>query len=1334
MKKIIIWLFLLAANVHFIQAQQYDDYVINAEIKKISKGSFNLSYGSAFSEYFKLVVHDTSSVRIVFNGDISQEFSKLLYVNLEKEDDYSTPIYNLEIVDGIGLILETEVLFPGNYLLALEGSDIDRIYIPGMPDIYYFEYTLQCSEHSANLGLLKTDSLYSAQFTSFWKEISFRKKIEQDIKLTLKCYNGFKPEIVLLKKEYENEYDVNSNLRKIDDTTYEIDLLPQKSGDFDLIIHDRNLSINEMHPQSLEYILTCSENMNSLSFSSGDTAPSIETTTYMNEIGSLFSTQVQYFNGLGFPVQLVERQQSPDKKDIVTLTEYDAEGREEKKWLPVVAGRNGEFWSHAFEIRNNAKYRYNDEYPFSKYCYEAFSDGRVVKQYNPGYEWHRYGQNRSDILAYTSNNADSLSCLHFEIDSALGRLCVKGVYPSGRLFVTLRKDEDNNLSYSFTDIHENKIMTRQLIDGEYNDTYYVYDRRGNLCYVLPPALVDTTHLADNDEQMREYAYVYRYDNRNRCIAKKLPGIGWNYFAYDRSNQLIFSQDAENRKKGEWHFSIPDAFGRVVAEGFCRDTVDIRNGIVTAVYDTLNGDYQHYSFLIDSVALDLDVSSLLKLNYYDGYDFFANDHFAGLAFDISGQGERYGDDTDTLRYCHKGLLTGTITYVLDTASILYSALYYDKRQRLIQTQSVNHLGDKETGMFEYSYTDMLLRKQLVHTPVGETEIRETYDYTYDHANRLLAVKHRLNNQSAMILSAFTYDDFGRMILKEYPGVEALQYQYNIRNFSTAIIGGKFQQTLQYESPMSGAVPNYSGNVSAMTWKSGSNGISRGYKFSYDALSRLTDAVYGEGDSLNLNVNRFNEQIMSYDKQGNILGLQRYGQISSTDYGLINELTLTYKGNKLICATDSATNSAYANGFEFRDGVTLPVEYSYDDNGNLIQDLNKNILDIQYNCLNLPCRIEFVGGNSISYLYAADGTKLRATHILGNDITVTDYCDNLIYENGVAKILLVEGGYVSLSDNKYHFYIQDHQGNNRVVVDQNGTVEERNDYYPFGGLMSSLVSNSVQSYKYNGKELDRKGGLDWYDYGARYYDAALGRWHVVDPLAEKYYGLTPYNYCINNPVLLIDPNGMWPTWGGIKSGLNNALGVSLSFVNGAVSAIVDNLALGNTSLRESGIYSNASAYNAGQDFGDVASVIMGGGEVLVGAGKATGGVFLAPETGGISLSATVEGAAIATHGSIMATSGAQKLFSRKGRVNENSSNSDGYSKSSGKNEKHSNLDRRNQASNDYAAAKEKYDNLNSKANKTPQDKAELNKLRKEKEHLKKQMDYAGDHDHQRGRGGI
>ena len=129
--------------------------------------------------------------------------------------------------------------------------------------------------------------------------------------------------------------------------------------------------------------------------------------------------------------------------------------------------------------------------------------------------------------------------------------------------------------------------------------------------------------------------------------------------------------------------------------------------------------------------------------------------------------------------------------------------------------------------------------------------------------------------------------------------------------------------------------------------------------------------------------------------------------------------------------------------------------------------------------------------------------------------------MIYENGTPKTLLTEAGFVSLNDHKYHYYLQDHQGNNRVVASQDGAAEEVNHYYPFGGIFAS--TSSVQDYKYNGKELDRKGGLDWYDYGARMYDAALGRWHVVDPMADRYYGWSPYNYCANNPIKNIDPDG-------------------------------------------------------------------------------------------------------------------------------------------------------------------------------------------------------------------
>ena len=557
-----------------------------------------------------------------------------------------------------------------------------------------------------------------------------------------------------------------------------------------------------------------------------------------------------------------------------------------------------------------------------------------------------------------------------------------------------------------------------------------------------------------------------------------------------------------------------------------------------------------------------------------------------------------------------------------------------------------------------------------------------------------------------------------------GIYATDYAYNIRNWLTGIEGGKFSQSLHYTDGL--GVPCYNGNISSMTWKSGAGATPRGYKFSYDRLGRLTDAEYGEGPSLSVNTNRFNEQVTGYDKMGNILGLKRYGQTSATGYDVIDDLSLSYAGNRLKKVTDRSGTSAFNNGFEFKDGIDLPTEYEYDENGNLTKDLNKNITAIQYNCLNLPSRVMFANGNSISYLYDAAGRKLRTVHVLEGDSVTTDYCGNVVYENGVPQILLTEVGYVSLTDGQYHYYLKDHQGNNRVVVDEEGAVEEVNDYYAFGGLMSTSSRQSVQPYKYNGKELDRKGGLDWYDYGARYYDAALGRWHVVDPMSEKYYGVSPYLYCANNPILLVDPNGMWPTWRGIRNGLNNALNTTLSFANGAVRAVTDNILLGSTSLRETGIYSSAGAYNVGQDVGDVISLFIGGAEVIRGSGEVAAGLLGSPETGGVSLAVSTKGVVDVTHGSLMATSGAMKLFSRKGRVNESNSNSNGYSKSSGKNEKHSNIKAREAAKGKFEAAQERLKTMKKEGNTTRHD---LKKVEKEIKHWKNKMDNVGETHHRR-----
>ena len=408
----------------------------------------------------------------------------------------------------------------------------------------------------------------------------------------------------------------------------------------------------------------------------------------------------------------------------------------------------------------------------------------------------------------------------------------------------------------------------------------------------------------------------------------------------------------------------------------------------------------------------------------------------------------------------------------------------------------------------------------HTASGKTTRTEVYTYTYDHADRISKVQRSLGGTSITLYDA-TYDNFGRLLTKQYHGtsINKLTYAYNLRSWLTGISGTCFTQNLYYNTGVGTA--KYNGSISSMTWKSGNESTVRGYKFTYDGLDRVLNATYGETASISTNANRFSENVTGYDKNGNIKSLQRYGQTGASAYGLIDNLTFTLNGNQLSRVDDAVMASAYGGGFEFKDGVKQVGEYTYDANGNLTKDLNKGITDIQYNCLNLPSAVTFSDGSTITYVYAADGTKLRTVHKIGGATTTTDYCGNVVYENGAQKLLITEEGYITLSDNKYYYYLKDHQGNNRVVINQSGAVEETNHYYLFGGVFAS--STSTQPYKYNSKEYDTKKGLNWYDYGARHYDAVLGRFMTVDPLAEKYYSESLYTYCYSNPINCIDPNG-------------------------------------------------------------------------------------------------------------------------------------------------------------------------------------------------------------------
>lgn len=215
-------------------------------------------------------------------------------------------------------------------------------------------------------------------------------------------------------------------------------------------------------------------------------------------------------------------------------------------------------------------------------------------------------------------------------------------------------------------------------------------------------------------------------------------------------------------------------------------------------------------------------------------------------------------------------------------------------------------------------------------------------------------------------------------------------------------------------------------------------------------------------------------------------------------------------------------------------------------------------ISYNHLHLPKKITFNGGEGeITYLYTANGNKVSKTVTEGTTITNTHYLDGFQYVEDDLEFFPHAEGYVKhmLQDNgplfNYVYNYTDHLGNIRLRYAQDPqtqalTILEEDHYYPFGlkhkgyesehkifefeessstVVLIPITPDLTESYKYKfgGKELQSEFGIEMYDFGARNYDPAIGRWMNVDPLAEKYYGINPYAYVFNNPAQLIDPDG-------------------------------------------------------------------------------------------------------------------------------------------------------------------------------------------------------------------
>ena len=422
-------------------------------------------------------------------------------------------------------------------------------------------------------------------------------------------------------------------------------------------------------------------------------------------------------------------------------------------------------------------------------------------------------------------------------------------------------------------------------------------------------------------------------------------------------------------------------------------------------------------------------------------------------------------------------------------------YYGKKGRVVQSHSSNLLGGWEHTYSSYTYAGSPQQTKHVHTANGKQDVVEEYDYAYDHAGRLVKTTYSINGSDKRELSVVDYDNYGRILLENIMGKDEVLYDYNAQNM-------------------------------------------------------LTDSGYNEGDRLNDWQGNYDESL-SYDKMGNVQSLLRSGLLDDGSYGLIDNLSYSYHGNQLLKVDDAAVGPYYQGAFHFVDGADEAVEYEYDANGNLVRDLNKGIISISYDLNNQPRKIEYNDGRNVSYLYDAEGSKLSVSYNLtamssaqpqmpvmqssnvasanmSNGQKTIEYCGNIICDGDETMILNNVGYALYNKDNNlsFHYYLKDHLGNNRVVVREYGEIEQVNDYYPTGALMTSSKGGDTQRFKYNGKELDRTNGLNWYGYGARNYDAAIVRWDGMDKLCEKYSPFTPYGYCLNRFLNYYDKIGNEP----------------------------------------------------------------------------------------------------------------------------------------------------------------------------------------------------------------
>ncbi len=882
-----------------------------------------------------------------------------------------------------------------------------------------------------------------------------------------------------------------------------------------------------------------------------------------------------FYDGFGRKQQTVLRNNNSGK-DLADYYEYDNRGRIVRQYLPGTISGSGNYASLEQITSSHASlYPEDATNAYISTEYDASVTPRTITTKRAGSDWQMSVGTNSQY--HINKNSGKYSCNKFTLNSNNGSLMHSGVYPSGRLHVTNVIDEDNRETIIFKDFNDSTYLHRRVLDeNNYADTYYIYDNIGNICYVIPPmasvalASSSTGVISDDNETVQDYCYIYKYDSRNRLEEKKLPGVKTIYYVYDDNNRLRYSQDGNQRDKGEWTAYAYDTRYRLAYT--CE--VEIEAMTITQLRQTVSNKTNNSNLTTNinnlggytNVIPCGTVKTVNTINYYDNYDFLELYPVEKDSIDYKVVRNYDGRYTDTLnpRHVNLGMLTGTVTSVIGDSLRLLCANYYDRKGRLIQSCETNHLGGYDRKMYRLSFVGNPISMRHEHS-TADTSCVDVYTYSYDIQLRPTSVSLAHNGSESMLEFSNTYNSLGQLSSQALgEGLIETAYQYNIQGWTTHIDNNKFHQQLYYETHPYGAEESLTGNVCAMSWSSDGrdNGgniaptIQRTYLYDYDRLDRLTSAQYEESeprsDFTYQTTNTPNySTAYTYDLNGNITSLRRNGLVSREladtyelwTFGEVDNVAMIYDGNQLRQVNDATDEVILSSTMDVNDRENYNL---YDSNGNLFRCPDKDILYIDYNRMNLPDTIYFENNNRIIFKYDARGRKLSEIYKVYHfgyppslelePLTINepqstsgyytiasrrDYCGNYIYQNGNISMIITPAGYISGS--MRYYYLRDYQGNNCVVLNQNGVVQQINHYYPYGSLMGEGYNASSQPYRYGGKELVTLGGLNLSDFGARWLDSPNGTFTTMDPLCEDFQHLSPYLYCAGNPMKYIDPSG-------------------------------------------------------------------------------------------------------------------------------------------------------------------------------------------------------------------